>query len=188
MKFWFGLIISLFGGLIGIGLFRDWIKLKLPTLDDSTLDVVSLIILIIGLVVSAIDHSKQSKNLKKLEDEQKGRVLEPKQKKNLLDDLKKLPKTKVVLMSIQGDRESFRFANTIKDILIESNWEVDGVWEEIINGGVGPGVLVREKSSEPNSIGKIINETMNENSINTRIVIKSDLEPSRIEIIVGSRP
>ncbi len=188
MRFWLGLIISLFGGLIGIGLFRDWIKLKISILDDSTLDIVSLIILIIGLVISAIDHSKQSKNLKKLEDEQKGRVLEPKQRENLLVALKKLPETKVVLMSIQGDRESFRFANTIKDILIESNWEVDGVWEENIIDGVGPGVLVREKSSEPNSIGKIINEIMNENNINTKTVIKSDLEPNRIEIIVGSRP
>jgi hypothetical protein len=47
MRFWFGLVLSLFGGLVGIGLFREWIKLKLSVLDDSTLDVVSLIELII---------------------------------------------------------------------------------------------------------------------------------------------
>lgn len=188
MRFWSGLILSLFGGLLGIGLFREWMRLKLPNLDDSKLDIISLSILIIGLIISSIDHIKQSKDLQKLESEQKGRVLKPKQKENLIDALKKLSKTKVDLMSIQGDRESFRFANAIKDVLVESNWEVDGVWEEIIIGGVGPGVLVRENSSEPNSIGKIVNEIMNENNINTRIVIKSDLKPNLIEIIVGSRP
>jgi hypothetical protein len=188
MRFESGLILSLFGGLLGIGLFRDWMRLKLPTLDDSKLDVFSLFILIIGLIITSIDHFKQSKELKKLESEQKGRVLEVKQRENLIDVLSKISKTKVDLMSIQGDRESFKFANAIKDVLVELNWEVEGVWEEIILGGVGPGVLVRENSSEPNSIGKIINKTMNENKINTRVVIKSDLKPNLIQIIVGSRP
>lgn len=188
MKFWVGLLLSLFGGLLGIGLFREWIKLNILFLNDSTIDVISLIILLIGLFISALDHLKQSKDFKKLENEQKGRVLEPEQKGNLILALKKASKTKVVLMSIQGDRESFRFAIAIKDLLVESNWEVDGVLEEVIIGGVGPGLLIREKSSEPNSIGTIVNETMNKNNINTRIVVKSDLEPDLIEIIVGSRP
>ncbi len=187
MKFWFGLILSLFGGLLGIGLFREWIRLK-TILDDSNLDIISLIILVIGLLLSAFDHFEQSQDLKKLENEQKGRVLEPNQKENLILALKKASKTKVVLMSIQGDRESFRFANAIKDLLVESNWEVDGVWEEIIIGGIGPGLVVREKSSDANSIGKIVNEALNKNNINAKVVVKSDLKPDLIQIIVGSRP
>jgi hypothetical protein len=188
MKFWFGLLLSLFGGLLGIGLFREWIKLNFPYLNDSTLDVISLVILLIGLFISALDNLKQSKDFKKLEDEQKGRVLKPNQKENLILAFKKASKTKVVLMSIQGDRESFRFANVIKEILVESNWEVDGVWEEIIIGGIGPGLVIREKSAEPKSIGNILIETMNKNNIEARTVIKSDLKPNLIEIIVGSRP
>lgn len=188
MRFRIGLLLSLFGGIIGIGLFRELIKSKYPTLDDKTLDIVSLLILLIGLIISAIEHFKQSKDLKKLENEQKGRVLEPKQIENLLEALNTLPKTKVELTGIQGDRESVRFANTIKEILIEVDWEVDGVWEDIILGGIGPGITIREKSNNPKSIGKNIMEIMNKNHIETRLVIKSDLKPDQIEIIVGSRP
>ncbi len=66
MRIWSGLILSLFGSLLGIGLFREWMRLKLPNLDDSNLDIVSLSILIIGLIISSIDYLKQSKDLKKL--------------------------------------------------------------------------------------------------------------------------
>jgi len=188
MRFWIGLILSLFGGVVGIGLFREWIKSNCSALDDTTLDIASLLILLFGLIISAIDYFNQSKDLKKLKNEQKGRVLKPFQKKNLLESLKITSKKRIDLMSIQGDRESFRFANAIKDILVESNWDVKGVWEEIIIGGVGPGVVVRESSCELNSIGRILIQILNDNKIDARIVIKSDLKPNLIEIIVGSRP
>jgi len=188
MRFWIGSFISLFGGLVGIGLFREWIKLNYLLINDLHLDFFALIILIIGLVITTIDHSKQSRNLKQLEDEQKGRVLKPKQRENLVNALNNLEKIKIVLIGIQGDRESIRFANSIKDILIDANWEVDGVWEDIIIGGVGFGITLRESSSDQNSIGKIINELMNKNLIKSRVVLKPDLKPNQIEFIVGSRP
>lgn len=188
MRFWIGLVISLFGGLLGIGLFREYIKLNFPLINDLHLDFGALVILIIGLVITAIDHLKQSRNLKQLEDEQKGRVLKPKQRENLLNALNNIEKSKIDLMGIQGDRESIRFANSIKDILIESKWEVDGVWEEIIIGGIGFGITLCESSTDPNSIGKIINEIMNKNQIKSRVVLKPDLKLNQVQIIVGSRP
>jgi hypothetical protein len=75
-----------------------------------------------------------------------------------------------------------------EDILIEANWEVEGVWEDIIIGGIGFGITLRESSSDPNSTGKTINEIMNKNQIKSRVVLKADLKPNHIEIIVGSRP
>lgn len=179
---------SLFGGLVGIGFFRDWIKLNYPSVNDLHLDFIALIILVIGLVITAIDHSLQSRNLKQLEEEQKGRVLKPKQRTNLVNALNNVDKIKIVLTGIQGDRESIKFANLIKDILIEANWEVEGVWEDIIIGGIGFGITLRESSCDPNSGGKIINEIMNKNQIESRVVLKPDLKSNQIEIIVGSRP
>jgi len=90
MRFWIGLCISLLGGLIGIGLFRELIKLNYPTINDSHLYLTSLIILIIRLIITSINHSIQSKNLKKLENEQKGRVLKKQQKENLLNALNRI--------------------------------------------------------------------------------------------------
>ncbi|UAM99583.1 hypothetical protein K8354_07205 [Polaribacter litorisediminis] len=188
MRFWSGLVLSLLGGLVGIGIFREWIKLNFPGLDDSILDIVSVIVLIIVLIITAFAHLKQSKDLKNIEVEQKGRIIELKQKKNLLNDLKNIEKIKVMLTGIQGDRESIRFANSIKNILVEAKWEVEGVWEDIIIGGVGFGITIRESSSDSNSIGKIMNEIMNKNQIKSRIIFKADLETNCIEIIVGSRP
>lgn len=188
MRFWLGFFIALFGGLIGIGNLRDLIKSNLTGINDFYLDIVSVLLLVIGLIITAINNAKQSKYLKKLEDEQVGRILKPNQRNNLLEDLKNLPIIKVVLMGIQGDRESIKFANTIKEVLIEAGWEVDGVWEEIIIGGVGSGVIIRENSVKQDSNGNIINETFNKNNINTRVVEKTNLSSERIEIIVGSRP
>lgn len=188
MRFWLGFFIALFGGLIGIGLLRDWIKSILTGVNDFYLDILSVLILVIGLIIAAIDNSKQSKYLKKLEDEQIGRIVKPNQRNNLLEDLKHLSTIQVVLMGIQGDRESIRFANNIKEVLLEAGWEVDGVWEEIIIGGVGSGVIIRENSLAENSTGNIISETFNKNNIVTRVVEKANLSVELIEIIVGSRP
>ncbi len=188
MRFWLGFFIALLGGLIGIGLSRDWIKLNLIGINDFHLDLFYILMLVIGLIITAIDNLKQSKYLKKLEDEQIGRILKPNQKNKLLEDLKNLPITKVVLMGIQGDRESIRFANTIKEVLIKAGWEVDGVWEEIIIGGIGSGVIIRENSVKQDLNVNIINEIFNKNNINTRVVEKKSPSSKPIEIIVGSRP
>lgn len=188
MRFWIGLFISLFGGVVGIALFRDWIKSNYPLINDLHLDFIALAILFTGLVITAIEHSQQSKNLKKLEDEQKGRVLKPRQKGNLINALNNIDKIKIVLIGIQGDREAIRFANVIKEILIEARWEVDGVWEDIILGGIGFGITLRESSSDPSSVGKSINEILNKNQIKSRVILKPDLKSDQIEIIVGSRP
>jgi hypothetical protein len=91
-------------------------------------------------------------------------------------------------MGIQGDRESIRFANILKDILVEVGWEVDGVWEDIIIGGAGPGIVVRQGLSSSDSLGKIIIEALNQIQITSRFVINRDLKPNKLEIIVGSRP
>jgi hypothetical protein len=186
--YWIGLIIALLAGIIGIGLSRDWIKKEFPRIGETHLDQILLVLLAIGLVISSIEYLKQSKTLKQLEDEQKGRTLTPKQEKYLRETFTRLPKTRVYLMGIQGDRESIRFANTLKEILIVAGWEVDGVWEENIIGGAGPGILVRQGPSASDSLGQRITDSLNKIQITSRLVILPDLKPHQLEIIVGSRP
>jgi len=186
--FWSGLIIAFIAGFIGIGLSREWVKRKFPRIQEKQLDWISLVILAIGLVISAIDYSEQSITLRNLEDEQRGRILTTKQIEYLRETFRSLPRTRVYLMGIQGDREAIRLANTLKDVLIVAGWEVDGVWEDILIGGTGPGILVRQGSFASDSIGQKITEALNQIQVTTRLVIKPDLKPHQLEIIVGSRP
>ena len=185
---WIGLIITLLAGIIGIGLSREWIRKEFPKVGETHLDQILLVLLAIGLVISSIEYLKESKNLKQVEDEQKGRTLTPKQEKYLRETFSRLPKTSVYLMGIQGDREAIRFANTLKEILIVAGWEVDGVWEENIIGGAGPGILVRQGPSTSDSLGQRITDSLNKMQITARLVIMPDFEPHQLEIIVGSRP
>jgi hypothetical protein len=188
MMFWIGFFIALVAGIIGIGLSREWVKRKFPRISEKHLDFVSLVILAIGLLISAIDYSEQSKTLGQLEYEQRGRFLTPKQKEYLKETFISLPKTKVYLIGIQGDREAIRFANTLKDVFIVAGWEVDGVWEDGLIGGAGPGILVRQGSSASDSLGQSITDALNQIQITSRFVITPDLKPHKLEIIVGSRP
>ena len=57
--FWIGLFIALIAGFVGIGLSREWVKRKFPTIKEKQLDVIALVILAIGLVISTIDYSQQ---------------------------------------------------------------------------------------------------------------------------------
>jgi len=188
MRYWIGLIIALLAGIIGIGLSREWIKREFPRISETHLDTILLVLLAIGLVISSIEYLKQSNTLKQLEDEQRGRILTPKQEKYLRETFSSLPKTRVHLMGIQGDREAIRFANTLKDVLVVAGWDVDGVWEDILIGGAGPGILVRQGSSASDSLGLSISEAFNHIKITSRFVIIPDLKPDQLEIIVGSRP
>ena len=188
MMYWIGIIISFIGGIIGIGLSREIVKRKFPIIREKHLDLASIGILVLGLLISSIDHSEQSTTLRYIVDEQQGRILTLDQKEYLIETLSSLPKTSVYLMGIQGDRESVRFANTLKDILVEVGWEVDGVWEDNIIGGAGPGIVVRQGSSSPNLLGKNIIKALNHIQITSRLVINPDLKPNQLEIIVGSRP
>ena len=188
MMYWIGLFIALLAGIIGIGLSREWVKREFPRIGEIHLDRILLVLLAIGLVISSIEYLKQSKTLRQLEDEQRGRILTPKQEKYLRETFSSLPKTRVYLMGIQGDREAIRFANTLKDVLVVAGWEVDGVWEDILIGGAGSGILVRQGSSASDSLGQSITEALNQIQITSRLVINPDLKPHQLEIIVGSRP
>lgn len=188
MRYWIGLIMALLAGIIGIGLSREWIKREFPRIGEKHLDTILLVLLALGLVISSIEYINQSKTLRQLEDEQRGRILTPKQEKYLRETFSRLPKTRVHLIGIQGDREAIRFANTLKDVFVVAGWEVDGVWEDILIGGAGSGILVRQGSSTSDSLGHSISEAFNHIHITSRLVNIPDLKPNQLEIIVGSRP
>jgi len=54
--FWLGLLIALIGGLLSVGLSRERVKRRYTAIGDYHLDVAALAVLVVGLIVSALDH------------------------------------------------------------------------------------------------------------------------------------
>jgi uncharacterized membrane protein len=50
MMYWIGVIIAFIGGIIGIGLSREFVKRKFPLIREKHLDIASLGILVLGLI------------------------------------------------------------------------------------------------------------------------------------------
>ena len=186
--FWLGLLIALITGLVRIGLSREWAKRRFPWIRDLQLDVVAMVLLVLGLFLSVLGYREQTATIKRLEAERIGRVLSGAQKAALIEDLGRLPKINVHLMGIQGDRESVRFANVLKDVFLSVGWTVDGVWEDILIGGAGTGILVRQSSPFTNSVGQQVIEAFNRIQLQARLVQIKDRGPGHFEVIVGSRP
>lgn len=65
--FWLGLLIALLGGLLSVGLSRERVKQRYAKIGDYHLDVAALAVLVLGLVVSAIDHWHSERSINTLE-------------------------------------------------------------------------------------------------------------------------
>ena len=65
--FEFGLFVALAGGLLGIGLSRTGVKKKFPALADYHLDVVAVVVLVVGLLLTAVEHYRSERALRESE-------------------------------------------------------------------------------------------------------------------------
>jgi hypothetical protein len=61
MVFQLGILIALFGGLLGIALLRDFIRRRWPKVNDRHLDIALVVILLIGIAMAEIDHHNSEK-------------------------------------------------------------------------------------------------------------------------------
>lgn len=61
--FWLGLLIALIGGLLSVGLSREPVKRRYSAVRDYHLDVAALAVLVVGLIVSAVDHVQSERSL-----------------------------------------------------------------------------------------------------------------------------
>lgn len=127
--------------------------------------------------------------IENLEKRQTGRTIAPDQIYYLVTGLKKIqkPTLPIYIMGIQGNPESIQFANSIKKIFEMAGFAVDGVWEDVIIGGTGPGLLIRQEILDAPT-GLSIMELFKNSAIEARIIAIKGLKPERVEIIVGYKP
>jgi len=58
-----GLVIALIGGLLSVGLSRERVKQRYTPVGDYHLDVAALAVLVLGLLVSAVDHLQSERSI-----------------------------------------------------------------------------------------------------------------------------
>ena len=88
----------------------------------------------------------QAKRITELKAEVVGRCLTPEMRKKIQTSLKPRPNVKLEFTSIQGDRESFLFAQDLYNAFKETGWSVEEVREDQLLGGPGSIIQVRQKS------------------------------------------
>lgn len=163
-------------------------KIKAAAPGRRWFPVVELTAVWVTTLVALVSAAQTDRKLATLEDQQRGRVLSSQDLSGLRDDLARLPKAKVVLMGIDGNRESVGLAKQLKPVLLEVGWTVDGVWEDSIVGGAGEGILVRQNALATNFPGPQLVHTFNKRNLHARLINLPDPDLTRFEIVVGARP
>lgn len=151
--------------------------------------VATIFSFILGARISSLQKEKDfqlRKQINQLESEQIGRRLNTEQRKLLADSFAQIPKIKLSIIGIQGNRESILFAKNIYGILKDIGWDVEGVNEEIYLGGVGFGMIIKQKRAD--LPGEKISRIFTSLGFQSKLLIKPDMDENIIEIIVAHKP
>jgi hypothetical protein len=129
------------------------------------------------------------RQIEMLETEQAGRNLSATQLQVLTEQLRTVQglKQPVHLTGLDGDREAIRLAHVLKRAFESAGFGVDGVWEDGLIGGTGPGVLVRHTKID-GVVGQGIHAALQHAGLETRIVELGRDAGTRFEVIVGYKP
>ena len=129
------------------------------------------------------------RKIKSLEAEQAGRNLSAKQLQVLTEVLRTIqkPGKPIHLMGLQGNRESILLANDLKRVFEGAGFVVDGVWEDMLLGGTGSGILIRQEKMD-GVTGQGIHAAFHNVGLDARIVELGSSAQNKVEIIVAYKP
>jgi len=149
--FWFGISIALIAGLISIGLSRETVKRRFSVVKDFHLDIVALVLLFIGLIVSGYEHYQSEMMLSELKARAKPRHLSVDQRLAIQSVLSVIPENLkgLYVCSISFDEEAASYLKDFKEVLQELGYKV--VTVPALRGGVGVRIFTR-----PNTIPETI--------------------------------
>lgn len=142
--------------------------------------LVSVAAFFTGNRVAALLENK----IESLESEQRGRVLTSAQLQALTEQLRPLTRSNdtVHLMGLQGNVESIRLANVLKAAFQSAGFVVDGVWESVLLGSTGPGILVRQEKID--DLGTGIRDALTQAGLDSRVVELGHHAQGIAEVIV----
>ncbi len=131
-------------------------------------------------------QAAQEAQIKALEKEQAGRTLSPAQLQALAEHLRSVtkPLKGIHLMGLQGNVESIRLAMALKGALEGAGFAVDGVWEDVLLGGTGPGILIRQEKQD--DVGTGIKTALNRVGLEAKVIeMGRPTTEGKVEVVVG---
>jgi hypothetical protein len=149
--FWIGISIAFIAGLISIGLSRETVKGRFSVVKDYHLDIVALVLLIIGLIVSGYEHRQDEMMLKELNAGIKPRHLSIDQRLAIQSVLSVIPENLkgLYVCSLSFDEEAASYLKDFKEVFQELGFKIVKV--PALRGGIGVRILTR-----PNTITETI--------------------------------
>jgi hypothetical protein len=124
MLFWLGLIIALVGGLLSIGLSREAVKVRFPIVGDYYLDVAAAILLVAGLILSAVEHYRSAKSFRELSEKTSPRHLTAQQLSAMEPLLGKLKGRPVAFAFRMMDGESSDYTSELVQLFRDAGCQV----------------------------------------------------------------
>lgn len=124
MLFWLGLFVALFGGLLSVGLSREAVKLRFPVVGDYYLDVAAVLLLICGLVLSAVEHYRSARTMHELSEKASPRHLTTAQRRAMAPLLARLSGRRVAFAFRMMDGESSDYTAELVRFFREAGCDV----------------------------------------------------------------
>ena len=156
--FWVGLFIAFLGGLLSIGLSRDWVKLSYPVVTDYHLDFVALFVLLSGLTISGFVYYQDEHTIQVLKEKTEPRSITSEQRIALSKELKSAPKGEVSVFGDFTNSEALSYAKQIESLLKEAGFEIK---EYTLSGntpfsmGIGTFLIVHDGKHPPSHAGAL---------------------------------
>lgn len=150
--FWIGLATALLGGLFSIGLSRWKVRTRYRAIKDYHLDIVAITVLLIGLVVSAADHSQSERSFRELKRKTASRILPKAAVEHFVQLVAKEAKGKVRIKFMANNPEAADYANAMRVMLLKGGYDVEEEpqpWFFFGNAARGVVLAVKDNNNLP---------------------------------------
>ena len=188
--FWLGLATALLGGLFSLGLSRDTVRSRYKAIGDYHLDAVAIAVLLVGLVVTAVDHFQSERLLNEINDKTSGRHLSARMIARFLNSVANEPKGKVRVKFMANNPEASDYATELRGIFLKAGYEAGEEpqpWYFYGNADRGIVLAIKDNDKVPrhavplvkafHESGLIIDEQINEAVAEDEIFVEVGTKP-----------
>jgi hypothetical protein len=203
MIFWLGIVIAGVSGLVAIGFSREGVKQRFPKLSEFHLDIVALILLGSGLLMSVVDHyasesevsslrgqlKTNDDKLKALQSDTAPRSLDATTRTRLIAALAACDSQRSVSIATPfSDRETQDFAAQIASAFRDAGWEVEGPGRSFITTAPSYFIIEVDSVELAHPCAGLVQKAFRDVGFEVRGEIHPKAPSDKINLIIGTKP